>query len=78
MSLTKDYERYFLFIEDCWSKGNRYISGIFISSHLNKDFKLKIIGPIEDASLWANLKKLIDQHESIEYLGFRSGKEKIN
>ena len=76
-SLTEDYERYFLFIgRIVGPKGIDILVESFISSHLNKDFKLKIIGPIEDASLWVNLKKLIDQHESIEYLGFRSGKEK--
>ena len=48
----------------------------FISSNLAPNFKLKIVGPIEDAALWKKIEKIIDRHESIEYLGFRSGKAK--
>lgn len=73
----KNDERYFLFIgRIVAAKGIDILVKSFISSNLNSNYKLKIIGPIEDVGLWKNIKKLIDEHESIEYLGFKSGKEK--
>jgi len=77
MPLIKENEKYFLFIGRLVApKGIDILVKSFISSNLSPDYKLKIIGPIEDDIFWTSIKILIDQHESIEYLGFKSGKEK--
>ena len=77
ISSIKEDEKYFLFIGRLVGpKGIDVLVESFISSNLAPNFKLKIVGPIEDASLWRKIEKIIDQHDSIEYLGFRSGKEK--
>lgn len=73
----KEDEKYFLFVGRIVdTKGIDILVQSFISSNLSPDYKLKIIGPIEDVNLWTSIRKLIDQHDSIEYLGFKSGKEK--
>ena len=70
-------EKYFLFIgRIAMQKGLDVLIKSYVTSHLETRFKLKIIGPIEDISLWNKIKKVIYQHESIEYLGTKFGKEK--
>ncbi len=77
MSSIRENEKYFLFIGRIVApKGIDILVESFVSSNLAPDIKLKIIGPIEDVKFWTNIKKIIDQHDSIEYLGFKFGKEK--
>ena len=70
-------EKYFLFIgRIAMQKGLDILIKSYVASYLDTRFKLKIIGPIEDINLWNKIKKVINQHESIEYLGTKFGKEK--
>lgn len=77
VTIEDDAEKYFLFIgRIAMQKGLDILIKSYVASYLDTGFKLKIIGPIEDINLWNKIKKVINQHDSIEYLGTKFGKEK--